>query len=172
MFLKVQEIIFIGFLEKNYFWKNLCFSRRTIKKQKLSNRPIIWHRCSFCISSDRVRGPKKSVHYGKRYLRLKILFLVSESRFLQEYLIYWLEILTSYCTNSRLYVVRISRDDLHWFFRKKLFLKNFAFSSSHDNKRKNYAITLKFFIYVDFSYLQIEFVAQKNRFITKKDISD
>ena len=138
MFLKVQEIIFIGFLEKNYFWKNLCFSRRTIKKQKLSNRPIIWHRCSFCISSDRVRGPKKSVHYGKRYLRLKILFLVSESRFLQEYLIYWLEILTSYCTNSRLYVVRISRDDMTFigFLEKNYFWKTLRFRRRTTTKEK------------------------------------
>ena len=54
-------------------------------------------------------------------------------------------------------------------FLKKLFLKKFTFSSSHDNKCKNYPIVVKFGIDVAFIYLQIEFVAQKNRSITKKD---
>ena len=67
-------------------------------------------------------------------------------------------------------MVKISRDYLHLFFRKKLFLKKFAFSLSHDNKSKNYPIVLKFGTDVAFIYLQIEFVAQKNRSITKKDI--
>ena len=75
---------------------------------------------------------------------------------------YRLEILISYYTNWRLYVIKISRDYLHLFFRKKLFLKNFAFSLSHDNKSKNYPIVLKFGTDVAFIYLQIEFVAQKN----------
>ena len=64
----------------------------------------------------------------------------------------------------------ISRDYLHLFFKKKLFLKKFAFLLSHDNKRKNYPIVLKFGTDVAFIYLQIEFAAQKNRSITKKDI--
>ena len=67
-------------------------------------------------------------------------------------------------------MVKISRDYLHLFFRKKLFLKKFAFSSSHDNKSKNYPIVLKFGIDVAVIYLMIDFVAQKNRSITKKDI--
>ena len=42
-------------------------------------------------------------------------------------------------------MVKISRDYLHFFFlKKKLFLKKFAFSSSHDKKSKNYPIILKF----------------------------
>ena len=111
--------------------------------------------------------------YGeKRYLRLKLKKKKKkfESHFFREYLIYRLEILTSYCTNWRLYVVKISRDYFHLFFRKKLFLKKFAFSLSHDTKNKNYPIVLKFGTDVTFIYLQIEFVAQKNRSITKKDI--
>ena len=72
MSLKFQEIIFICFLEKNYFGKNLRFRCRTITREKLSNWPEIWHRCSFYISSGRVRCPKNSVQYEKRYLRLKI----------------------------------------------------------------------------------------------------
>ena len=39
---------------------------------------------------------------------------------------------------------------------------------SHDNKSKNYPIVLKFGTDVAFIDLQIEFVAQKNRSITKK----
>ena len=74
-------------LEKNYFRKNLCFRCRTISRQKLSNRPEIWHRCSFYISSDRVHCPEKSVNYEKRYLRLKIKKEIFESPFLREYLI-------------------------------------------------------------------------------------
>ena len=85
----------------------------------------------------------------------------------------WLEILTSYCTNWRLFIVKISRDYLHLFSRKKNFWKGFeAFSLSHDNKSKNYPIALKFGTDVAFIYLQIEFVVQKNRSITKKVIWD
>ena len=65
-------------------------------------------------------------------------------------------------------MVKISRDYVHFFFRKRLFLKKFAFSSTHDNKSKNYPIVLNFSIDVAFIYLQIEFVAQKYRSITKK----
>ena len=43
---------------------------------------------------------------------------------------------------------------------------------SHDTESRNYPIVLKFGTDVAFIYLQIEFVAQKNRSITKKDISD
>ena len=39
-------------------------------------------------------------------------------------------------------MVKISRDYFHLFFRKKLFLKKFAFSLSHDNKSKNYPIVI------------------------------
>ena len=67
-------------------------------------------------------------------------------------------------------MVKISRDYLHLFFRKKLFLKKFAFLFAHDNKNNNYPIVLKFGTDVAFIYLLIEFVAQKNRSITKKDI--
>ena len=67
-----------------------------------------------------------------------------EWRFLRECLIYRLEILTSYCINWRLYVVKTSRDYLPLFFRRKLFLKKFSFWLSHDNKSKNYPIVLKF----------------------------
>ena len=56
------------------------------------------------------------------------------------------------------------------FLGKKLFLKKFAFSFSYDNKSKNYPIVLKFGTNVAFIYHQIEFVAQKNRTIKKKDI--
>ena len=88
MGLKFEEIIFICFLEKNYFWQNLRFRCRTITREKLSNRPEIWHRCSFYMSSDRLRGPNKSSHYGKRYVRLKIKKKkIYESRLLREYLI-------------------------------------------------------------------------------------
>ena len=138
----------------------------------MSNRPEIWHNCSFYISSDRVRCLKKSVHYEKRYLGLKIKIKKFQSRFLREYLIYRLEILTSYCTNWRKYVDKILRDYLHLFFRKKLFLKKFAFLLSHDNTSKNYPIVLKSDTILAFIYLQIKFVAQKNRSITKEDIWD
>ena len=67
-------------------------------------------------------------------------------------------------------MVKISRDYHHFFFRKKLFLNKFAFSWSHDNKSKNYPIVLKFGTDVAFIHLQDEFVAQKNRSITKKDM--
>ena len=67
-------------------------------------------------------------------------------------------------------MVKISSDYLHLFFRKILFLKKFAFSLSHDNNSKNYPIILKFGTDIAFIYLQIEFVAQKNRSFTKKDI--
>ena len=126
----------------------------------MSNHPEIWHRCSFYISSERVRCPKKSVHYANRYSRLKIKKKNFESRFLREYLIDRLEILTNYCTNWMLLVVEISSDYLHLFFRKKLFSKKFAFSLSHDNKSKNYPIVLKFGTEVAFIYLQIEFIIQ------------
>ena len=79
-----------------------------------------------------------------------------------------LEILTTYCTNCMLYVVKTARDYLPLFFRKKLFLKKFAFSLSHDRKSKNYPIVLKFGTDVAFIYLQMEFDAKKNRSITKK----
>ena len=55
---------------------------------------------------------------------------------------------------------------------KKMNLKIFSFSLSRNNKRKNYPIVLKFGTDVAFIYLQTEFVAQKNRFIMKKDIRD
>ena len=87
--------------------------------------------------------PKKAVHYKKRYSRLKIKKKNFESRFLREHLIDRLEILTSYCTNWMLLVVEISSDYLHLFFRKKLFLKKFAFLLSHDNKSKNSTNVLK-----------------------------
>ena len=35
MWLKLQEMIFICFLEKNYFWKNFCFRCRTIRRAKI-----------------------------------------------------------------------------------------------------------------------------------------
>ena len=41
---------------------------------------------------------------------------------------------------------------------------------SHNNWSKNHLIVLKIVIDVDFIYRQIEFVAQKNRSITTKDI--
>ena len=67
MRIKFQNIIFICFLEK------ICvFIVIRQREQKLSNRSEIWHKCSFYISSDRVRCPKKSVDYEKRFLRLKI----------------------------------------------------------------------------------------------------
>ena len=72
---------------------------------------------------------------------------------------YRLEILTSYCTNWRLYVIKISRDYLHLFFGKKLFLIKFEFSLSLDNKSKIYPIVLQFGTDVAFIYLQIVFVA-------------
>ena len=93
-----------------------------------------------------------------------------ESRFLREYWIHRLEILNSYCTNWTLYLVNISRDYLHWYLRKILFFLKLALALSHDNKSKNYPIVLKFVTDVASIQLQIEFVAQKNRFITKKDI--
>ena len=65
-------------------------------------------------------------------------------------------------------MVKISRDYLHLFFRKKLFLKKFSFLSLHDNKGKNYPIVLKFVTDVDFIYLQIEFVAKKIGRLRKK----
>ena len=55
MRLKFQEIIFICFLEKIIFEKICVFVVVREQEQKLSNRPEIWHRCSFYISSDRVR---------------------------------------------------------------------------------------------------------------------
>ena len=60
-----------------------------------------------------------------------------------------------------LYVVKISRDYLHLFFRKELFFKKFAISLSHHNKSKNYPIVLKFGTHLAFMYLKIEYVAQK-----------
>ena len=99
----------------------------------------------------------------KKIFEIKNLKKNFEPRFLREYLIYRLEILTSYCTNWRLYVVKIkiSRDYLHLFFRKKLFLKKFAFLLWHDNTSKNCPIALKFDTILTFIYLQIKFVAQK-----------
>ena len=65
-------------------------------------------------------------------------------------------------------MVKIPKDYLHLFFRKKLFLKKFAFSLSHDNKSKNYPIVPKFGTDVAFTFLQIEFVAQKISPLRKK----
>ena len=65
-------------------------------------------------------------------------------------------------------MVKISRDYIHLFLTKKLLLKKFAFSLSHDNKSKNYPIVLKFGSDVAFIYLQIEFVAQKIGPLRKK----
>ena len=113
-------------MEKIILEKICVFVVARYQEQKLSNHPEIWLRCSYYISSDQVRWPKKSVYYEKRYLRLKIQKKNFESCFFREYLIYRLEILTSYCTNWRLYVVNISRDYLR-FFRKKLFLKKLRF---------------------------------------------
>ena len=56
------------------------------------------------------------------------------------------------------------------FLQKNYFLKQCAFSLSHDSKSKHYPIVLKFGTDVAFIYLQIKFVAPKNRSITKKDI--
>ena len=53
-------------------------------------------------------------------------------------------------------------------FLEIIIFDKFAFSLSHDNKSKNYLIVLKFGTDVDFIYLQVEFVAQQNRSITKK----
>ena len=78
-------------------------------------------------------------------------------RFLREYFIDRFGILTSHCSNWRRYVVKISKDYLPLFFRKKLFLKKFAFSLSDGNKSKNYPIVLKFGINVAFIHLQIKF---------------
>ena len=55
----------------------------------------------------------------------------------------------------------ISRDYLHLFLKKKLFLKKFALSLSHVNKSKNYPIILQFGTDVAFIYLKNEFAAQK-----------
>ena len=49
------------------------------------------------------------------------------SRFLREYFIYRFELLNNYCTNWRLYVVKISRDYLHLFFRNNYFFLNLRF---------------------------------------------
>ena len=65
-------------------------------------------------------------------------------------------------------MVKISRDYLHSFFRKKLFLKKFGISLSLDNKSKIYPIVLQFGTDVAFIYLQIEFVAQKIGPLKKK----
>ena len=92
---------------------------RPSNDNKSKNYPIVLKFGTDVAFIYQVRCPKKSVHYEKRYLRLKIKNKIFESRFLGEYLIYRLEILTSYCTNWRLYVVNISRDYLHLFFRKK-----------------------------------------------------
>ena len=72
---------------------------------------------------------------------------------------YRLLILTSYCTNWRLYVVKISRHYLR--FLEKLFLKKFKFWLSHGKSSKNYPIVLKLCTDVAFIYLQNELVTQK-----------
>ena len=72
MWLKFQEITLIDLWKVIIFEKICFFDVARLQEQKLSNRPEIWHRCSFYISSDQVRCPKKSVHYEKRYLGLKI----------------------------------------------------------------------------------------------------
>ena len=58
--------------------------------------------------------PKKIGPLRPKIFEVKI-FLIFESRFLREYLIYRLKILTIYYTYWRLYLVKISRDYLHLF---------------------------------------------------------
>ena len=109
----------------------------------------------FFISSNRVRYRKRSVYYDRRYLRLNIFVNIFESRFLREYFIYQLHILTNYYTHRRLYFVKISGDYLSLFSRNKILLKENAFSFSDNNRSKSQPIVLKFGTQIDFLYLRI-----------------
>ena len=73
--------------------------------------------------------PKKIGPFRKKYSTLKEKKIFFELRFPREYLTYPLAFLTSYCTNWRLYVFKISRDYLHLVYRKKLILNNWPFCS-------------------------------------------
>ena len=63
----------------------------------------------------------------KNLLEIKNKKKKNASRLLRKYLVYRLEILTSYCSNWSLYVVKISRDYLHMFLEEKCFWKNLRF---------------------------------------------
>ena len=170
MWLKYREIRYIGFLEKNYLNNNMRFRCRTISRTKIIQSSWKLAQMYLLYIFRTIPLPKKIGPLRKQIFEIKNLKKIFESRFLREYLIYRFEILTSFCSDWRLYVFKIWRDSLHLFFRKKLFMIKFAFSWSHDNKSKNYPIVLNFDTDVSYIYLHNEFVAQKNRSRTEKDL--
>ena len=100
MLLKFQETIFLCFFRKKLFSKKFVFLLSHDVKGK--NYPIVLKfgtAVAFIYIRIEFVAQKKSVYYEKRYLILKIFKKIFESGFLREYLIYRLEISTSYCTN-------------------------------------------------------------------------
>ena len=74
IWLKFQVIIFICFREKKIFLKISAFSFSDDNRSKSQPIALKFGTDIFFISSNRVRYPKKSVHYDQRYLRLIIFF--------------------------------------------------------------------------------------------------
>ena len=114
MWLKFQEIICICFLEKNYFCKNWRFRFRTITRATIIQSSLNLAQIQLLYIFRSRSLAKKIGQLRKKIFEIKFFFLIFEPRFLREYLIYRLQLLTSYCTNWRLYVVTVSSDYLRF----------------------------------------------------------